>query len=90
MDGNNLLATGGAIAALVSALVWMMKTNREDMKELIGKFESDAQKSRDFLSLEMDKRDVVLGKMADAVDKLSERVDRLDATVSGCPARHNS
>lgn len=78
VNPNSIVTAGGAITALVAALIYVVKIYRADVRELIDRFESDAEKSREFMSSEMAKRDAVLGKMAVAVDALSERVDRLD------------
>lgn len=87
MDENNIVKAGGAITALVLALIFIVKAYRADVKELISQFRVDtataAEKSARYLSDEMAKRDVVLAKMSEAIDKLGERVNRLDATAAG-------
>lgn len=73
------LTAGGAITLLIAAVVYLFRVYRGDVRELIDKFEASNEK-----------RDAVLEKMAVSMDHLSDRVDRMERTVSGCPVQHGS
>lgn len=95
MNEQQILTTGGVASLLAGALVWLVRSYRTDVKELVDKQGLAVATLVEKHETSLEKRDTVIGKMADAVDKvgdavekLSGRVDRVESAIKECPVRH--